>query len=300
MMANCGMVRGGESASFFTDVDAIPSALCFLEDTLRDERVKLDIKDEIAFVTLHRPEKMNAIDMAMFYELRDVLKKLKKMRDIRGVLLSGAGETFCSGIDVKSVLTNPRNAVKLLWKWLPGQANLAQIVSVGFRRLPVPVVCALQGRCWGGGMQIALGADFRIAAPDTSLSIMEGKWGLIPDMGGSLALRELMPADKAMYLAMTAKEVSAQEALSMHLLTEVHEDPQTRALAMLEELKQRSPDSVAGVKKLFQQAWHHNDRSMLAKETWYQLRIISGQNQRIAVKRETGKSDKAFAPRKHW
>jgi enoyl-CoA hydratase/carnithine racemase len=262
--------------------------------------VSLTFEENIATLSLSRPDKRNALDMAMFVELRDAIKTLKRNRTLRGVLLIGEGEDFCSGLDVKSVLTSSSNALRLLWKWLPGQPNLAQFVSVGFRQLSVPVVCAIHGRCWGGGLQIALGADFRITSPSASLSIMEGKWGLIPDMGGTLALRELLPADHAMYLAMSAKEITADEALGMHLVTEVHEDPIARGRALLEELCQRSPDSLAAVKKLYQRAWHHNDRGILARETWYQLRILSGKNQQIATKRATKDPDKPFVPRKHW
>lgn len=270
------------------------------EIVLSHSRVSLTFEENIATLSLSRPDKRNALDMAMFVELRDAIKTLKRNRSLRGVLLIGEGEDFCSGLDVKSVLTSSSNALRLLWKWLPGQPNLAQFVSVGFRQLSVPVVCAIHGRCWGGGLQIALGADFRITAPAASLSIMEGKWGLIPDMGGTLALRELLPADHAMYLAMSAKEITADEALGMHLVTEVHEDPVARGRALLEELCQRSPDSLAAVKKLYQHAWHHNDRGILARETWYQLRILSGKNQQIATKRATKDPDKPFVPRKNW
>ncbi len=264
------------------------------------QRVNLIFENDIALVELNRPDKRNALDMDMFYGLRDTIKALKKKRSLRGVLLSGQGEDFCSGLDIKSVLSNSRNGLRLLWKWLPGQPNLAQFVSAGFRQLPVPVVSALHGRCWGGGLQIALGTDFRIATPETSLSIMEGKWGLIPDMGGTLALRECMSADQAMYLAMTAKELTASEALDLRLLTEVHDTPHERGMEMLEEICRRSPDSVAAVKKLYQRAWHHNDRSILAKETWYQLRILTGKNQRIATQRELKQNDRPYQDRKRW
>lgn len=264
------------------------------------QRVNVTIDNEIASVEFNRPDKRNALDLEMFCAIRDTIKKLKRMKSLRGVLLTGQGEDFCSGLDVKSVLLSKSHGIRLLWKWLPGQPNLAQFVSVGFRQLPVPVVSAIHGRCWGGGLQIALGTDFRIATPDASISIMEGKWGLIPDMGGTLALRECMPADQAMYLAMSAKELTAAEALEMRLLLEVHENPQERGREMLEELSRRSPDSIAGVKKLYQQAWHRNDRAMLARETWYQLRIIAGKNQSIAVKRETKQKDIPYQNRKSW
>ena len=140
---------------------------------------------------LNRPEKHNAINMEMFIAIDSTIKQLARDKTVRAVIVSGNGDNFCSGIDIKSVLTNPKHAIRLLWKWLPGNANLAQRVSVGWRMLDVPVIMAISGHCWGGGMQIALGGDFRIATPNASLAVMEAHWGLIPDMGGTLALQEL-------------------------------------------------------------------------------------------------------------
>lgn len=257
-------------------------------------RLTCQIDDGIATVTLNRPDKLNAIDMAMFQELDKVAKLLRKNKGVRVIIVQGAGADFCSGIDVKSVLANPKNAMKLLWKWLPGQANLAQRVSVNWRRLAVPVIMVLHGRCWGGGLQIALGGDFRIAHPETSLAIMENKWGLIPDMGGTLALREIMAVDHAMELAMTAKEVDSEYALIHGLVTHVSDDPLSQANTLARELINRNPDTISHIKQLYQRAWHHNDRRLLAAETWRQIQIIGGKNQKIAVIRETKD------PQKRW
>ncbi|MCW8869757.1 MAG: crotonase/enoyl-CoA hydratase family protein, partial [Proteobacteria bacterium] len=168
------------------------------------KRIEYDIKGHVAYVNLARPDKRNALDMAMFEEIDAIIQRLLKNRSLRAVILTGQGEDFCSGLDVKSVMASPKNPLRLLFKWLPWRSNLAQRVSTGWRRLPVPVIAAIQGRCWGGGLQIVLGADFRIATPDASFSIMEGRWGLIPDMGGSLTLREHCRADVAKELTMTA------------------------------------------------------------------------------------------------
>lgn len=250
-------------------------------------RVQLTIENQIATVSLNRPDKLNAIDMPMFQQLDNISKDLKKHKDVRVVIVKGNGSDFCSGLDVKNVLSSSKNAMKLLWKWLPGQPNLAQRVSVNWRKLTVPVIMVLHGRCWGGGMQIALGGDFRIAAPDTKLAIMENKWGLIPDMGGTLAMRETIAADHAMELSMTAKEIDAQQAQQMGLVTHVANDPMAHAHTLAEELKNRNPDTIAQIKRFYQKAWHKNDRSLLAGETLSQIKIISGKNQRIAVARET-------------
>ncbi|XOV78943.1 MAG: crotonase/enoyl-CoA hydratase family protein [Aestuariibacter sp.] len=261
------------------------------------ERVSLNIQDGIATVTLNRPEKHNAIDWPMFKALDKTAGILKRSRQVRVVIIEGAGEDFCSGLDIKSVLANPIAAAKLLFKWWPTRPNLAQRVSSNWRKLSVPVIVAIHGRCWGGGLQVALGGDFRIATPDASLSIMENKWGLIPDMGGTLALREIMRVDQAMYLAMTAKELNGIEALNKNLLFEVHENPMHRATELANEIINRSPDSIAAIKKLYHKAWHKNDGAILAGETLYQLGVIKGKNQRIAVSRAKGDSDKSFIHR---
>ncbi len=255
---------------------------------MSQNRVELKVEKGIAFVTLNRPEKHNAIDMAMFIAIDDCIKRISKLSEVRVVIVSGAGESFCSGLDVKSVLKSRGAAIKLLWKWLPGNANLAQRVSVGWRRLKVPVIMALHGKCWGGGMQIALGGDFRIASTDASLAIMESKWGLIPDMGGTPGLSECVPNDQAMKLAMTSNPVSAEEALKIGLVTQISESPLESAVELAEQLIERSPDTCRVIKKLYHKIWCARERRILAKETLNQLKIISGKNQRIAVKRAQG------------
>ena len=152
-------------------------------------RVNLKVTDGIAYVNLNRAEKCNALDIDMFVAIKKIIKSLKVDRSVRAVIVTGNGEDFCSGLDIKSVMSSTKTPLSLLFKWFPWHANLAQYVSVGWKDIPVPVIMVIKGRCWGGGLQIALGADFRISTPDASFSIMESRWGLIPDMGGTLALK---------------------------------------------------------------------------------------------------------------
>jgi enoyl-CoA hydratase/carnithine racemase len=264
-----------------------------------NERISLVVEDQLARVRLNRPEKHNALDLNMFKAITARQRELAKMKDIRAVILTGAGVDFCTGLDVKSIMNDPGAMRQLLWKWLPWRANLAQQVSVGWRRLPVPVIAAVQGRCWGGGMQIALGADFRIAQPASSLSIMEARWGLIPDMGGTLALRELMQRDQAMWLAMSAEEFSGKRGLELGLVTATADDPEKVAIELAAGLCEKSPDTVAAVKRLFRRSWTGSSGSALARETIFQLRIISGKNQRIAVRRQLG-ADSEYLPARRW
>ena len=160
----------------------------------------------------------------------------------------------------------------------------------------------LHGRVWGGGLQIALGGDFRFAEPSSALSILEAKWGLIPDMGGTLALKEHLPADQAKLLAMTGKELSAKQALAYNLITEISADPMASAKMLAETLCQQSPDAIAGVKKLYNKAWWHNDRFVLARESWYQLKVILSKNQKIKSYNQTHDKEqaKAFENRGSW
>jgi enoyl-CoA hydratase/carnithine racemase len=251
-------------------------------------RVSLTIENQVASVVLDRAEKRNALDLEMFQAIAKTQQVLARERNVRAIVLTGAGVDFCSGLDVKALMKNRGAMLKLLWKWLPWQANLAQRVNVGWRKLPVPVIAAIQGRCWGGGLQIALGADFRFVQPGASLSIMEARWGLIPDMGGTLALRELMERDQAMWLAMSAEEFSGTRAAELGLATALADDPQATALEAARQLLERSPDTVSATKRLFRKSWVGSAGLALARESYYQVRIIRGRNQRIAVRRQTG------------
>ena len=258
---------------------------------MSEKCVTLSVEDNIAFVTLNRAEKRNALDMTMFKTIDSISRQLRKNREIRAVIVQANGEDFCSGLDIKSVLSQRSSAMSLLAKWLPGQANLAQRVSYNWRKILVPVIMVIHGRCWGGGLQIALGADFRFASEDASFSIMEGKWGLIPDMGGNLALRELVSKDIALKLTMTAEVVSAQVALDYGLITGVSTEPLQQAKQLAAQITERSPDAIAAVKKLYQQNWFKAEWLMLAKESYYQFRILLGKNQNRAVKRQLKPED---------
>jgi enoyl-CoA hydratase/carnithine racemase len=222
----------------------------------------------------------------MFRAIDRISRDLRNDRQIRAVIVQGKGEDFCSGLDVKSMMGQKSSILTLLRKWLPGQANLAQRVSLNWRKIPVPVIMVIQGRCWGGGLQIALGADFRFAHPNASFSIMEGKWGLIPDMGGNLALRELVAKDVALRLAMTAEVMTAQTAMDYGLISQISDEPLQHAKAFAGQIAERSPDAVAALKKLYQQNWLRPERSMLARESYYQVKILFGKNQNRAVRKQ--------------
>jgi enoyl-CoA hydratase/carnithine racemase len=269
------------------------------ESHIMPERILLTRDGDVAHVRLNRPEVHNALDLPTFRAIVTVQKQLARDRRLRAVILDGAGVDFCSGLDVRSVMRDRAGIVKLLIKWLPWRANLAQRVSTGWRRLPVPVIAALHGRCWGGGLQIALGADYRIVTPDASLSVMEGRWGLIPDMGGNLALRELAGADHALWLALSAEVVDGPRAVELGLASVIADDPLAEARRMCAVVCERSPDAVAAVKRLFRGGWTSRPGTLLARETVLQARILAGRNQRIATQRQQGEV-RDYAPRRRW
>ena len=268
-------------------------------DKTATDRVLLSIDQGIATVTLNRPDKFNGLDMPMFDAITRVAKTLKKERQVRAIVMHGAGEAFCSGLDVKTVSKNPVNFLRLLVK--PGRkiSNLAQDVGYLWRDVPAPVIAVTHGYCFGGGFQIALGADFRFSTPGCEFSIMESKWGLIPDMSLAVTLRELIAIDLAKELTMTARKFTGDEARAMGLVSRVCDQPLTEAYVFARELADRSPDAIAASKLLFNRTWSAPDKVALDWETRLQKRIIGRSNQRIAVARNTTDPDRVFEDRRN-
>jgi len=248
-------------------------------------RVVIDYQDDIAIVSLNRGEKYNALDMAMFEAIVATVTTLKENRVIRAVILKGNGKGFCAGLDMVSVMKNPLNVPTLLKKEDGVISNLAQDVGYLWRSLPVPVIAVTHGSCFGGGMQIALGADFRYSTPDCRFSIMEAKWGLIPDMSLSVTLRELTRIDVAKELTMTGRIFEAPEALELGLVTKVCDDPFEQALSFAQSLQQRSPDAVMYAKKLFNDSWVSDDKAALDFETRYQKKLLGRWNHLVTASR---------------
>ena len=262
------------------------------------ERLSFERRDGLALVGLNRPSKLNAFDEQMFTDIVKVQKLIRKDKLLRAVIIYGKGNDFSSGLDIKSVMSNQMAMLRIFLKITPWHSNLAQEVSVGWRKLSIPVIMAIHGRCWGAGMQLALGGDFRFIHPKSSLAIMESRWGLIPDMGGSLALREIMGIEKAMEYTMTSREIKAAEALESGLVSRVVDEPLQEALNFAKQIAEKSPDSVAATKRLYQYAWHHNDRALLAREWILQWRMLLGKNRTIAIQKAMGKGEgRAYQPR---
>lgn len=262
------------------------------------ERVKVDVDGPVARVTLTRGDRHNGMDLPMLAAVRQAARRLRRERAIRAVILHGEGPSFCAGLDVKSVLGKPGAGLLALAALCSPVRNRFQDWSLAWRELPVPVIAAIHGNCFGAGLQLALGADFRIATPDACLAVMEAKWGLVPDMGGTLLLRELLPLDVAKELTMTGRVLSGTEAHALGLVTHVSADPMAHAATLAAEIATRSPDSVAASKFLLQQSWRSGEYAALAAERKWQRRLIGRRNQQISVKRNTGQPELPFAPRR--
>ncbi|MDA1284913.1 MAG: crotonase/enoyl-CoA hydratase family protein [Proteobacteria bacterium] len=251
------------------------------------ERVRIDIKDYVAEVAMTRADKMNAMDPAMFAALAEAGESLKARKDVRAVVLYGEGDHFCAGLDTNSfsqMITGIDKVRKDMRNPPDGEAaNVFQKPCYVWQELQVPVIAALQGVVYGGGAQLALAADFRFAASDIRFSIMEGKWGIVPDLGFTQNLFKLVRADQAKDLIMTARILDAAETAKMGLVTRLCNAPLTEARAFAAELAGRSPDAVQGAKRLVEKTWAAAPGEGLRLEGEIQAQIIGYPNQIEAV-----------------
>lgn len=246
--------------------------------------VRLEKNNGIATVTLNRPDKRNAMSFALLHELVTTAQKIKKDKSIRCVILTGEAQVFSAGIDLAD-LNNPKNRAYAAWELIrPGQ-SLFQKAFLIWQELPVPVIAAIEGFCFGAGMQLALAADIRIAHPDTKMSIMETRWGLVPDMGLSRSLKGLIAIDLAKELTLTARIFDGAYAQQVGLITHMDEQPLARAQALAEEMLQRSPDALMASKFVLDAMQHTPTKSLRMEKIW-QLKLLLGKNSQLARKKD--------------
>ena len=267
---------------------------------MSSDLVTIDIKDSIADVRLNREEKYNALSQDMFDAIIEAGQALASADDVSAVVLSGNGRGFCAGLDMASFASmsdGPRNpsshADSLLAKDNRPE-NRAQRPAMVWKQLPMPVIGSLHGVVFGGGCQIALGTDIRIAAPDIKMSIMEIKWGLVPDMSITQTLRDIMPMDVAKELTFTGRILNGEQAKEVGLVTRVADDPFAEAMALAEEIAGKNPDAVRAGKALYEQAWHADARTGLELEAALQAELIGTANQIEAVKANFEKRAPSF------
>lgn len=254
----------------------------------------MNLRGGVADVRLDRADKLNALDRAMFTALVETGAELAGDRGVRAVVLSGEGRAFCAGLDFTSFMAMGQRqdnaggggaaAGGLLDNAPDSPATLAQQAAYTWTSLPVPVIAAIHGVAFGGGLQIALGADIRIATPDARFSVMEIKWGLVPDMTGTQTLRHLVRLDVAKELTFTGRIVDGVEAQAIGLVTRLSDDPRAAALAMAEEIAAKSPDAIRAAKRLLGESVYSDLAQGLRSEARTQATLIGSANQIEAVR----------------
>ena len=262
--------------------------------------------DGVVELQLARADKMNALDPAMFDALIEAGEALRGDKAVRAVVISGRGKAFCAGLDMASfermqqgagegVLGEGAAGADLV-KRTHGICNAAQHVAMVWRDVPVPVIAAVHGVAFGGGLQVALGADVRIVAPDTKLSVMEIKWGLVPDMAGMVLMRELARNDVVRELTFTGRIFSGEEALQIGFATRLSADPLAEALQMAHEIAGKSPDAIRAGKRLLNAAMSQSAAELLMAESVEQKALIGSANQAEAVKANIERRAPRFDP----
>jgi enoyl-CoA hydratase/carnithine racemase len=264
------------------------------------DRVTVSIDGGVADVRMNRPDKLNALDAEMFQALTEAGRDLAENRSVRAVVLSGEGRAFCAGLDftgfqaMAGSRSQRQESTTTLLERRDSPANSAQLAGWVWQEVPVPVIAAVHGVAFGGGLQVALGADIRFVTPDARLSVMEIKWGLIPDMTGTQTLRRLVRLDVAKELTFSGRVVSGTEAAALGLATHVSDDPRAAAFELAREIAGRSPDGVRAAKKLLNASVQVGVAEGLELEEQIQMSLIGRPNQIEAVKANLEKRDPAF------
>lgn len=250
---------------------------------MSDDRVQIDVADGVANVRMVRADKHNALDWPMFLALDAATDELADREDVRCVVLSGDGPSFCSGLDFPSFMAGDVGVDEMISD-VPGEvANIAQRIAYDWQRLPMPVVAAIHGNCLGGGAQIALGADIRVSASELKLCVMEIKYGLIPDMGITQVLPALVGLDVAKDIVFTGRTIGADEALDLGLVTRLSEDPLADAKELAAEIASKSPHAIRSGKRLINEAYTGRSEDALKLEAELQRALIGSPNQIAAV-----------------
>jgi enoyl-CoA hydratase/carnithine racemase len=265
-----------------------------MTDVATQERVAIEISDHVATVTLTRPEKHNALDVAMFEAITAAAERLAREPGVRAVVLHGEGPSFCSGLDVAGVMANQPGSDALMSPLHEPVPNWFQRAAHRWLEVPAPVIAAIHGYCLGGGLQIALAADVRFATADAKLSVLEVKWGLIPDMAITRTLPRLVGIDVAKELAFTGRVISGSEAGELGLVTHVVDDPVSAARSLAEEIGGRSPDAVRAMKRLLDESWTGPTEETLRLEADLQLGLLGTPNQLEAVRAGLAKEPAQF------
>jgi len=245
--------------------------------------VTLTVENHIAQVRLNREDKLNSFNLDLIQGLIDTAAAIEADKSVRVVVMAGAGRCFSAGIDVKGLLGQPGAAEKLLSRTPDHDANLVQQCVIAWRDLSAPVITALHGYAFGAGFQLAMAADIRIAQADTELSIMEIRWGIIPDMGVSTILPTLINQDVAKLLTFTGQRISASTGLGYGLVTQLADDPLAVANELATTIAGNNPDAIRAGKQLINNSWSAPRAEALLMEEQLQLKVLAGANQKEAM-----------------
>jgi enoyl-CoA hydratase/carnithine racemase len=272
----------------------------FQETWMSPERIRLSVDEAgVAEVVLSRPDKMNALDSPMFDALVDTIERLHRTPGLRVVVLHGEGRAFCAGLDMGNFERMGRDDGTSIARDLVtrthGAANRAQQAAWGWRQLPVPVIAAVHGVAFGGGLQVALGADVRLVGADLRMCVMEIKWGLVPDMAGCVLMNQLARTDVVRELCFSGRIFSGPEAVTMGLATRVCEDPLQEARRLAGQIAALSPDAVRANKRLLNLALKGTDTEVLMAESAEQQALMGSANQVEAVHAALQKRPAQFA-----
>lgn len=265
-----------------------------------EKRVTISVVGGVADVRMNRPDKRNALDGAMFAGLAEAGDELKARKDVRVVVLSGEGSSFCAGLDFGSFQQMAGGASEGAREPRVSDMQEGRITHLGqqaawaWQEIPVPVIAAVHGHALGGGIQIALGADIRIVHPDTQMSVREVHWGLVPDMTGTLVLSRLARPDVVKELVFTARVFSGKEAFDLGLATRLSATPFDDAMAMAQDIAERSPDAVRGSKELLNRLFAAGAAEQFAEERRVIGSLIGKANQVEAVMANFEKRKTAF------
>lgn len=250
------------------------------------ELVKISVTDHVADVRFNRPEKYNALSFDLIDAIAEAIERLGSWPGVRAVVISGEGKSFCAGLDIENfaAMQSGQKALPNLTERYKGKiSNIFQHICYGWKELPVPVIAAIYGVAFGGGLQIAMGADIRFCTPDAKFSVMEMRWGLIPDMSVTQTIRDILPIDVAKELIFTGKVIKGEEACRLKLVTHLSEKPYDDAMALAREIATKNPDAIRAAKKLVNEVWHGDSARGLMMESELMTKLMGSANQLEAV-----------------
>ena len=261
-----------------------------------NNRIELRVENHIAQVIFSRADKMNSLDEGMFEAIPLVGEKIRQDPSVRVVVISGDGGNFCAGLDksnFSSMLEGEGASVggdaTALATRTHGIANAAQYAAWMWRELPMPVIAAVEGFCLGGGLQIALGADFRYASADSKFSILEMRWGIVPDMSSTQIMRHMIRDDVIRELTYTARIFGAADAKQWGFITDIVDDPLSHAMKVANEIAIKNPSAIRAAKKIIDLSYYQTAQEGLLMESVEQDKIIGSENQIEAVMAELQK-----------